>query len=244
MERLQKVLAASGVASRRKSEQLIIEKRVSVNGVIVDALGSKVKKTDKIAVDGKLISKEELVYYVMNKPKKTICSAHDEHKRLTIVDLIATENRIFPVGRLDYDTTGVIILTNDGELTNLLTHPRYHLSKTYLVTIKGVLSTEAIKKLNKGVKLDDGYQTQPAKAVILNKNIKEEWTNIELTINEGHNHQVKKMIEAVGHKVTRLHRKSIGGILSADKLDFGQYRLLKPFELKKLKHLALNGEVK
>lgn len=243
MERLQKVIAASGVASRRKAEVLITEGKVKVNGVVVDALGTKVKKSDEIIVNGRAISKEEKVYFVMNKPKKIICSSSDEHKRMTVVDLVNTEKRIFPVGRLDYDTTGIIILTNDGEFTNLITHPKYHLPKTYLVTIKGILSSSEIKKLEKGVTLDDGYITAPAKAWITSKNIKDEWTTLELTINEGRNHQVKRMLEAVGHKVTRLHRKSID-FLSADNLDFGQYRLLKPFELKKLKRLASNGKEK
>ncbi len=235
MERLQKVIAASGLTSRRKAEELITSNRVKVNGEIINTLGSQVSKKDKIEVDGKLLQKEEPVYFVLNKPKNTICSANDEHSRKTIVELINCSQRIFPVGRLDYDTTGVIILTNDGDLTNGLTHPSNGIPKTYEMTITGILKPTEIKELEKGVNLEDGM-TLPAKAWITHKDFKKNRTKLELTITEGRNHQVKRMIGYFNHEVLKLNRKSLG-FLNVNDLKRGEYRKLKPFEVKQLKEL-------
>lgn len=240
MERLQKVIAASGVTSRRKAEVLISEGRVSVNGVVIREMGYKVKKGDQIEVDGELIQKENKVYYVMNKPKKCLCTLDDEHDRKTVVSLIQCDERIFPVGRLDYDTSGVLILTNDGEFANMIIHPRYHLPKTYDVLIDGILETSQIKEMEKGIMLDDGL-TLPAKVRVRKKDYVHKKTKFDLTIVEGRNHQVKRMVEYFGYQVTSLHRKSLG-FLKVDDMSQGSYRLLKPQEVKDLRRLANEGK--
>ncbi|WP_071442777.1 pseudouridine synthase [Traorella massiliensis] len=240
MERLQKVIAASGVTSRRKAEVLISEGRVSVNGVVIREMGYKVKKGDQIEVDGELIQKENKVYYVMNKPKKCLCTLDDEHDRKTVVSLIQCDERIFPVGRLDYDTSGVLILTNDGEFANMIIHPRYHLPKTYDVLIDGILETSQIKEMEKGIMLDDGM-TLPAKVRVRKKDYVHKKTKFDLTIVEGRNHQVKRMVEYFGYQVTSLHRKSLG-FLKVDDMSQGSYRLLKPQEVKDLRRLANEGK--
>ena len=240
MERLQKVIAASGVTSRRKAEVLISEGRVSVNGVVIREMGYKVKKGDQIEVDGELIQKENKVYYVMNKPKKCLCTLDDEHDRKTVVSLIQCDERIFPVGRLDYDTSGVLILTNDGEFANMIIHPRYHLPKTYDVLIDGILETSQIKEKEKGIMLDDGM-TLPAKVRVRKKDYVHKKTKFDLTIVEGRNHQVKRMVEYFGYQVTSLHRKSLG-FLKVDDMSQGSYRLLKPQEVKDLRRLANEGK--
>lgn len=240
MERLQKVIAASGVTSRRKAEVLISEGRVSVNGVVIREMGYKVKKGDQIEVDGELIQKENKVYYVMNKPKKCLCTLDDEHNRKTVVSLIQCDERIFPVGRLDYDTSGVLILTNDGEFANMIIHPRYHLPKTYDVLIDGILETSQIKEMEKGIMLDDGM-TLPAKVRVRKKDYVHKKTKFDLTIVEGRNHQVKRMVEYFGYHVTSLHRKSLG-FLKVDDMSQGSYRLLKPQEVKDLRRLANEGK--
>lgn len=242
MERIQKVIAASGICSRRKAEQLISEGKVKVNGETLTELGYKVKKKDFITVNGKAIEKENKVYYVMNKPKKTICSANDEHERATVIDLVDVNERLFSVGRLDYDTSGVLILTNDGELANKIIHPRYQIAKVYDLTINGVLTTEQIKTLETGVVLDDGFKTGKAKVKVRNKDLVKKQTDLELTIYEGKNRQVKRMMEAFGYTVTRLHRTQLGFLKVSD-LSQGSYRKLKPFEVKQLIKLADEGKV-
>ena len=172
MERLQKVMAAAGIASRRKCEELIVQGRVSVNGQLVSELGYKVKKGDQIAVDGKMIEKEGKVYYLMNKPKKSMCTSNDEFGRKTVIELVEGTERIFTVGRLDYDTSGVLLLTNDGDFANEIIHPRYHLPKVYNLTINGILKPEDMRKLKNGIVLDDGYKTMPAKFKITEKDLK------------------------------------------------------------------------
>ena len=171
MERLQKVMAAAGIASRRKCEELIVQGRVSVNGQLVSELGYKVKKGDQIAVDGKMIEKEGKVYYLMNKPKKSMCTSNDEFGRKTVIELVEGTERIFTVGRLDYDTSGVLLLTNDGDFANEIIHPRYHLPKVYNLTINGILKPEDMRKLKNGIVLDDGYKTMPAKFKITEKDL-------------------------------------------------------------------------
>lgn len=239
MDRLQKVLAQSGVCSRRNAEKLMIDGRVEVNGETITELGYKVKKGDVIKVDGKIVQRENKVYFVMYKPRSILCSVSDDRGRQCIVDLIDTNERIFPVGRLDYDTTGIIFLTNDGEFANCVTHPRNHIVKKYELTCEGILSKEQIKQLEAGVVLDDGIKTLPAKVWITNKNFERNWTQLELTITEGRNRQVKRMFEAIGSKVKKLHRASIGPINCKD-LRPGEYRLMKPFEVETLRKLSGN----
>ena len=242
MERLQKVIAASGITSRRKAE-VISEGRVTVNGETITEQGYKVKRGDIIEVDGEQIQKENKVYFVMNKPKKSVCTLDDEFDRKTVVSLVKCDERIFTVGRLDYDTSGVLILTNDGEFANQLIHPKYHIPKTYEVIIDGILTTEQIKALEKGVVLDDGIQTLPAKLRVKNKDFDHQKTRFDITIKEGRNRQIKRMMEVYGHTVTSLHRKSLGFLTVSD-MSQGEYRILKPHEVKMLRRLALEGEQK
>ena len=243
MERLQKVLAKAGIASRRKAEDLILAGRVSVDDEIITRLGYVVKKGSVVKFDGKKVEGENKVYYLLHKPKKVICSLKDEHDRKTVVDLFDSNERIFPVGRFDYDTSGVLLMTNDGEFANEMTHPRFHLPKTYEVKIDGVLTTPQIKLLEKGITLDDGTVTLPAKVWVTNKDFAKKTTEFELTIQEGKNRQIKRMMEALNYKVTRLHRSKMAFIECKD-LKAGEYRRLKPFEVKQLRELASNGVIK
>lgn len=241
MERIQKIIAQSGICSRRKAEEYIKQGRVKVNGEVLTELGYKAKKSDYIEVDGSPIQKENKVYFLMNKPKKSMCTNNDEHNRLSVVDLIDCKERIFSVGRLDYDTSGVLILTNDGEFANEIIHPRYHLPKTYNLTVNNILSPSDMMKLKKGIVLDDGYKTMPAKVKIKEKDEMKKQTTLDLTICEGKNRQVKRMIEALGYKVTRLHRTQLGCI-RVDGMSQGDYRRLKPHEVKMLRKMVQEGK--
>lgn len=232
MERLQKYLASCGVASRRKSEKLITDGKVRVNDNIITDLGFKVSNKDKIYVDDVLIERTNKVYYLLYKPEKTICSLHDEKGRKTVVDLIDTKERIFPVGRLDYDTTGVLILTNDGELTNLLTHPKGNIRKTYSAKIDGIIKDEEVKKLESGIILD-GVKTKKSHVNVRKIDKKNNKSYVEITITEGRNHQVKNMFSAVGHKVLKLKRISYE-FLDLSGLKKGEYRTLGVKEVKQL----------
>lgn len=243
MERLQKVIAASGLTSRRKAEELIVAGKVKVNGVVVDKLGSQVEKGDVITVDGKPLPHEELEYYLVNKPRKYICSVNDEHGRAQVTDLVETEARIYPVGRLDYDSSGLIILTNDGNFANMLMHPKYHLPKTYHVTVKGLVTKMDVKHLSEGVTLDDGIKTLPATVKITNQDIPNERTSLDITITEGRNRQIRRMMETLGYEVSKLHRTQYGCVRD-DQMPVGSYRRLKPHEIKTLKQMALEGENK
>ena len=233
MERIQKVIAQSGYCSRRKAEELINKGKVLVNGDIVTEMGFKVSGNDYIEVEGNPINqKEEKEYYLLNKPRGIVSTSKDEKKRKTVVDLIKTEKRIYPVGRLDYDTTGAIILTNDGELTNLLTHPKNKVEKVYVAKIKGIMTKEVLAKLCSGVVID-GKKTSKAKAKILKIDKKNNTSIVELIISEGRNHQVKKMFESIGFDVVKLKRESIS-FLTLDGLKSGEYRKLSLKEIKKL----------
>ena len=232
MDRLQKVIANSGVASRRKAEELISQGKVSVNGEVITELGTKVSEKDEILVNGIVINREEKVYYLLNKPREVISSAHDEHNRKTVVDLIDEDKRIYPVGRLDYDTTGLIILTNDGELTNLLTHPSNEIDKVYVAKIKGTLTPSEIMALKKGVVID-GFKTSKSKVKVKSIDKKNDTSIVEIIIHEGKNHQVKKMFEAVNHEVLKLKRERIG-FLDLTGLNSGEYRKLNHKEVSKL----------
>lgn len=229
MERLQKVIATSGFTSRRKAEDLIKQGKVSVNGNIVSTLGTKVSSKDIIEINGKILEKEPKEYYLLNKPRGTITSTSDEKGRKTVIDLIATNARIYPVGRLDYDTTGVLLLTNDGEFSNILMHPTNNIEKVYLAKVEGIIKKEHIDSLKKGVIVDD----VPVKAshVKLKKvNASTNTCMVEITIHEGKNHQVKKMFEAVGFHVEKLTRKRVG-IFQVNDLKSGEYRKLTPKEV-------------
>ena len=234
-ERLQKVMASCGVASRRKCEEYITSGRVKVNGKVVTELGTKVGKKDSIEVDGKIVQRQYLVYYVLNKPTGFLTSMSDKLGRRLVMDLIDEETkktRIFPVGRLDYDTSGVLLLTNDGELAYRLTRSEKEVEKKYQVRVNGLITQDAILKLIKGVEID-GVKTKRAEVEVVSMDKVHKSSLIMLTITEGRNRQVRKMCEAVGYEVKKLKRVSFGGI-DLDGLAVGEYRMLKPHEVKKL----------
>ena len=224
MERLQKVIANSGIASRRKAEELIKDGKVKVNGNVITELGTKVTDKDKIEVNNKPIIKEEKVYFLLNKPRGVITSTKDEHERKTVIDLIDTDKRIYPVGRLDYDTTGAIILTNDGEFANILMHPSNKIDKVYLAKIDGIITGEAINNLKDGIMLD-GVRVIPSRVKLKKVNQENNTSMVEITIHEGKNHEVKRLFEAVGFRVDKLTRKSIG-IFNLEGISSGEYRPL------------------
>lgn len=237
MDRLQKVMAHAGIASRRKSESMIEAGRVKVNGKVITELGFQVKKSDSIEVDSVPIQKEKLVYFLLNKPRGVVSTASDPKNRETVVDLLhEVEERIYPVGRLDYDTTGVLLLTNDGELANKLMHPKYSVEKTYLAKVKGRVTREDIRQLEKGVVFDK-VKSAPAKARIINYDRKKDYSTVELIIHEGKNHQVKKMMKAINHPIEKLTRTQYG-FLSVEGMQSGVFRELKQFEINKLYQLV------
>lgn len=232
MERLQKVIAQSGVASRRKAEELILAKKVKVNGDIVSELGVKVSEKDIIEVNGTLLNREEKVYYLLNKPRGVITSTSDDKGRATVISLINEDKRIYPVGRLDYDTTGALILTNDGEFANMMMHPSNNIDKVYVAKIKGILSPSEIMQLKNGVVID-GFKTSKAKVKVKKIDKANNTSIVELTIHEGKNHQVKKMFECVGKEVLKLKRERIA-FLDLRGLTSGQYRKLSHKEVSQL----------
>ena len=235
MERLQKVIAKAGICSRRKAEVLISEGKVKVNGEVVTTLGTTVSEDDKIYVEGKLLKSESKAYYVLNKARNTISSVSDEKGRKTVMDGLDISKRIYPVGRLDFDTTGVLLLTNDGELANALLHPSNNINKVYIATIEGSISEEERLLLENGVKID-GKLTSPCEATIAKVNKEKNKTIVKLTIHEGRNHQVKKMFDAINKNVLKLHRDEFAGI-SSKGLYEGQYRKLTFEEVRNLKNL-------
>ena len=240
MERLQKVIAQCGVASRRKAEELILSGRVKVDEVVVDTLGFKVSCDSVIKVDDNVINKEEKVVYIINKPKNIISSVKDEKGRDTVIDLVDSPYRLFPVGRLDFDSSGLLILTNDGDLTNMIIHPRYKIPKVYEVTINGLITLDEIKTLENGIRVDD-YVTSKARIVLVSSNNNKKTSHMTMTIFEGHNRQIRKMFETLGYTVTRLHRIKEANI-EIGNLKPGAYRRLKPFEVVSLKRYLNNGE--
>ncbi|MFQ9705819.1 MAG: pseudouridine synthase [Limosilactobacillus pontis] len=238
MERLQKVMAAAGVASRRACEKMISAGRVQVNGKTVTVLGTKVGRHDKVEVDGVPIHRETAVYYLLNKPRGVISSAHDDKGRKTVVDILhedEVEERVYPVGRLDYDTTGILLLTNDGALANKLMHPRFEVAKTYVAKVKGIVTNDELKRLRLGVRID-GHKTKPAKTRLKETDRHRQTSLVQLTIHEGRYHQVKRMFEAIGHPVIKLHRETYG-FLNLRGLQSGEFRELRPEEVTKLKQL-------
>lgn len=233
MERLQKVIADAGVTSRRKAEDLIINGKVRVNGEVVKTLGVKVSGNDIVEVNGVMLQNEKVKkYYLLNKPRGVISSAHDEKNRPTVVQYIDTDARIYPVGRLDYDTTGLILLTNDGELANRLAHPRNKIPKTYIAKIEGLLNKDDIERLKSGIMID-GRKVAVEDFKIRDKDFDKKTSLVEVTIVEGRNHIVKRMFESLKHPVIRLSRIKIA-FLEIGKLKSGQYRELTIKEIKKL----------
>lgn len=238
MERLQKVIAQAGIASRRNAEELIKQGKVKVNDVIVTELGTKVARQDRIEVNGIQIEKEEPVYFLLYKPVGVISSVSDDKGRKVVADFFPhIEQRIFPIGRLDYDTSGVLLMTNDGEFANLLMHPKHEIEKVYIAKVKGVLDREKITMLEKGVVLEDG-KTAPARVKLLGGDRRKETAIVQITIHEGKNRQVRRMLEAVGCKVVKLKREQYA-FLGVGALRPGDSRGLSPYEVKQLRSLAL-----
>jgi 23S rRNA pseudouridine2605 synthase len=209
---------------------------VKVNGELVTELGAKAKRSDVIMVDNKAISIEEKEYYVLYKPESIISSTNDEKDRNVVTDFIDTDKRIFPVGRLDFDTSGVLLLTNDGTFSNMMTNPRHEIEKEYRVKVKGFLRKEESLKLARGVTID-GYKTKRSIVKDVTYNTKNETSKCTIIITEGKYHQVKRMFEAVGHEVLKLKRVRFG-IVTLDNMRKGEVRRLRPHEIKKLKFLS------
>jgi 23S rRNA pseudouridine2605 synthase len=238
MERLQKVIARAGIASRRKAEELISGGKVKVNGKIVTELGTKVSSSDKVEVNEIPIQKEIPVYFLLYKPRGVISSVNDDKGRKVVTDFFPhLEARIYPVGRLDYDTSGLLIMTNDGEFANILMHPRGEIEKVYVAKTKGIPSKENLRKLEKGIVLEDG-KTAPAKVKLLSSDNKKQTAIIELAIHEGRNRQVRRMFEAIGHEVLKLKRERYAFLTLAG-LKAGDARELTPHEVKQLRALAM-----
>ena len=233
-ERLQKYLAECGIASRRKCEEYITQGKVQVNGKTITELGVKVNpEKDKITFEGKNVKQEERkVYILLNKPIGYVTTSDEQFGRDKVLDLVKVRERVVPVGRLDMYTSGALILTNDGDFVYKVTHPKHEITKTYTVTVKGIIKNEEVEQLRKGVKIDD-YTTRPAKVKILKADEEKDISRLEITIHEGKNRQVRRMCESVGRRVIALHRSKIGNIGVKD-IELGKWRYLKDFEVKTL----------
>lgn len=235
--RLAKRIQQSGYCSRRKAEELIEQKKVKVNGIVVSEQGIKVGPKDEVSVNGEVISKNtELIYLLLNKDVKTVSTRIDEKKRKTVLTDLPPEYRdayLWPVGRLDWDTTGALILTNDGELTNKLTHPKNEVKKQYLASLKGIYNINHLSKLLKGIKIDENYLAKPDSAEIISTNKNTGQSLVSITIHEGKNHEVKNIFKAQGFEVLKLHRARFA-FLTVEGLARGTVRPLKKAEVKKL----------
>jgi 23S rRNA pseudouridine2605 synthase len=236
-ERLQKYLAQAGLGSRRNCEDLIRAGRVTVDGVPAQ-LGSSVDpQTQRVALDGREVIRESLEYWLLNKPSGIVSTAFDPQGRPTVVESVPSRGRVFPVGRLDLSSTGLILLTNDGELTAQLLHPRYHVEKEYIVTVRGSVSPSDVAQLRRGVELEDG-RTSPAEIDVIESpdfRPRTPITTLRVVIREGRKRQVRRMLESVGHRVIALHRRRFDGITDAG-LAVGQARPLSSGEVERLRH--------
>lgn len=235
MERLQKVIAHAGITSRRKAEELITAGRVRVNGQVVKELGVQVSSKDTVEVDGVPIEQEQHVYYVFYKPRGVISAVSDDKKRKVVLDYFEDVTaRIYPVGRLDYDTSGLLLLTNDGELSQTLMHPKHEVDKVYVAKVKGVADKKQLLPLTKGIRIE-GRKTAPARFDILSTDMTAQTSIVQLTIHEGRNHQVKNMLKAVGLPVQKLKRE-LYGPLTLEGLRPGEFRELSKKEVSQLKN--------
>jgi 23S rRNA pseudouridine2605 synthase len=239
-ERLQKVLAGAGVASRRKAEELIAAGHVRVNGAIVSEMGAKVDpRRDKIEVDGRAIAAEKPITLVLNKPRGVVSTVRDPEGRPTVAELVRdVDARLYPVGRLDWATSGALLMTNDGDLAHSLTHPKFGVEKTYHVKLQGAIGEDVLDAWRNGVRLDDGATTRPAQAVFRVEQ-SEGGTWVQITIHEGRNRQIRRMAEATGVVVNKLKRISFAGI-TIDEVPIGTYRLLSEKEIARLKRDHVN----
>ena len=240
-ERLQKYLANNGIAARRKCEEYILEGRVKVNGQVVTELGTKINpEIDVVEFDEKKVEKvEQHVYILLNKPIGYVTTVKDQFDRPTVLDFVKTKEKVIPVGRLDMYTSGALLLTNDGEFVNKITHPKNEVEKTYTVTVKGIVNNDDVEKLENGVEIpmdDETFVTGKAKVKILKTEEEKNFSRLQITIHEGKNREVRKMCEAIGRKVLALHRRKIGN-LDVKSLKIGQWRYLSDYEIKKLLEL-------
>lgn len=239
MERLQKLIAESGYCSRRKAEELIKNGKVYVNGKKVTELGTKASFGDEVLVDGNLIEYQEKEYYLFYKPRSVVCTTKDDKGRKTVLDYFDdSQKRIYPVGRLDYDTTGLLLLTNDGAFANLMMHPKNKIDKFYVAKVRGIVTGDEVKTLKKGVKIDN-KKICPDRVKIKKINKKNNTTLVEIAIHDGINHEVKKLMEVVGHDVIKLKREAFG-FLNLGNLKSGEKRKLTPKEVKRLYNMAKN----
>lgn len=244
MERIQKRIAASGIASRRKAEELILEGRVKVNGLVVNNLGTKVGPKDEVTVDDVVVSKLSSLYLALNKPRGYISTVSDDLGRKTVIDLVPNEFKdfhVFPVGRLDYDTKGIIILTNDGEFMNLMVGPQSGVQKEYLARVKGIVNVSALNRLENGVMIN-GKMTLPAIVSLASIDRENSSSLVRITITQGMNHQVKEMFKAVGYEVKKLTRVRFGNI-KIDDLSEGEIRRLTIHEVKTLIELSKQSKI-
>lgn len=241
MERLQKYLSMCGVASRRKSEELIKKGKVQVNGKIVTELGTKVSNKDIISVNGKIVMVEQKKYYLLYKPEKIVTTTKDEKDRTSVIDLVKSDVKLFPVGRLDYDTSGLILLTNDGELSNLLIHPSKDIEKEYSVKLNGIIKIGEVKELEKGINID-GVKTKKCKIKLKKVDKKNNKSYLSIILTEGKNHEVKKLFNYYGYKVIKLKRERLD-FLTLDGLKKGEYRELKSKEVKELYNSANKNDI-
>lgn len=236
--RINKYIALCGAASRRKAEELILAGRVTVNDEVMTELSYKVdKENDIVKVDDKLIKEEnKLVYILLNKPEGYITTVKDQFDRPSVLDLVSDiKERVYPIGRLDYETSGLLLLTNDGDLTYKLTHPKHEVDKTYVARVKGKLTKEEIERFKTGLKIED-YTTAPAKLKVIKYDEQRDSSLLEIKIHEGKNRQVRKMCKAINHPVLRLRRSAMGKIKIGD-CEIGKYRYLTEDEIKYLKNL-------
>ena len=239
MERLQKLIAESGYCSRRKAEELIKQGKVILNGKKVTELGTKASFGDEILVNGKLIEYQEKVYYLLNKPRGVVCTTKDDKGRKTILDCFENlDKRIYPIGRLDYDTTGIILLTNDGDFANLMMHPSNKIDKLYVAKIEGILTGDEIKKIKSGI-IFDNKRIIPTRVKLKKIDKKNLSSIVEITIHDGINHEVKKILESVNHPVIKLKREMYG-FLSLGNLKSGEIRSLTKKEVNQLYNMATN----
>ena len=236
--RINKYIALCGVASRRKAEELILAGRVTVNDEVMTELSYKVdEENDIVKVDDKLRKEEnKLVYILLNKPEGYITTVKDQFDRPSVLDLVSDiKERVYPIGRLDYETSGLLLLTNDGDLTYKLTHPKHEVDKTYVARVKGKLTKEEIERFKTGLKIED-YTTAPAKLKVIKYDEQRDSSLLEIKIHEGKNRQVRKMCKAINHPVLRLRRSAMGKIKIGD-CEIGKYRYLTEDEIKYLKNL-------
>ena len=232
MVRLQKAIADSGFCSRRKAEEYIVKGKVFVNGERITELGSKVEGNEEIIVDWNAISKQDKEYYILYKPRGVISSTKDDKGRKTVVDFFSSNKRLYPVGRLDYDTTGIILLTNDGEFANMMLHPKNKIPKVYIAKLEGIIDGYSIKKIKSGIVID-GIKCTPDRVKLKSADKKSNTCIVEITIHDGRNHEVKRIFESAGYNVIKLKRESIA-FLTLQGLSSGEFRKLTIKEVKQL----------